>query len=82
MRTALTERWPVARLSTIQKLALGAALATIGGVSIMLSLLFGWNELARPWSFIIGFGGGLVGGSGVALALCGLVECARGSGRE
>jgi hypothetical protein len=77
MQTALTTRGPVARLSTTRKIALGSALAAIGGASIMLSLMLGWNELARPWSFIIGFAGGLTGGAGVALALCGLLQCAR-----
>ena len=79
MRTASTTHLPIARLSTVQKLALGSSLATIGGTSIMLSLLFGWNELARPWSFIIGFAGGLTGGIGVALVLCALVRRASGS---
>lgn len=82
MQTALTTRGPVARLSITQRLALGSALAAIGGASIMLSLLLGWNELARPWSFIIGFAGGLTGGGGVALAVSGLLRCAPDSRRQ
>jgi len=79
MRTAMTSHAPLARLSPVQRLALGSALAAVGGATIMLSLLFGWNELARPWSFLVGFAGGLTGGAGVAIAVCGLFQCGRHS---
>lgn len=74
MRTASGKCTPVAALAPTAKLALGAALAAIGGTSILLSLTLGWTELPGPWSFILGFCGGLSGGAGVALAVCGLVR--------
>jgi hypothetical protein len=79
MRTALTRNSPLAGLSPVHRLVLGSALATIGGATIMLSLLLGWNELARPWGFLVGFAGGLTGGAGVAIAVCGLFQCGRHS---
>jgi hypothetical protein len=54
------------------KLALGSMLSVLGAAIIVLSPLVGWTELARPWSFILGFAGGVTAGSGVPLALCGL----------
>lgn len=80
MHLLLSEKSPIARLGPFQKLALGSALAAVGGTIIILSLLLGWNELSRPWSFLIGFCGGLTGGAGAALAVCGLVRLARGAG--
>ena len=82
MRTAATPNPPLAGLSPVHKLALGSALAAVGGSIIVFSLLFGWNGLPRPWSFLVGLAGGLTGGAGVALAVCGLVHCARRSLRR
>ena len=80
MRTSTTLSPPLERLTPCQKLAAGSALAAVGGLVIVLSLVFGWSGLARPWSFIIGFAGGVTGGTGVALAVCGLVHLARRPG--
>ena len=77
MRVSTTCSPPLAGLSPARKLALGSVLAVAGGTVITLSLLLGWGELARPWSFLIGFAGGLTGGLGVALAVCGLVHYSR-----
>jgi hypothetical protein len=74
MRTLVTSTSPLARLSAVQKLALGSVLAAIGGSIIVVSLALGWTELARPWSFLLGLAGGLTGGVGVPLAICGLVR--------
>ena len=82
MRTLMTHSPSLARLSPVHKLAVGSALAAIGGATIMLSLVFGLNELARPWSFLVGFAGGLTGGTGVAIAVCGLFQCGRHSRRR
>lgn len=77
MRSLFWETPPLASLSAVQRLALGSALATIGGSVIVLSLVLGWTELPRPWSFLLGFTGGITGGAGAAIAICGLVHLAR-----
>lgn len=77
MRTSLTACEPLAGLASVHKLALGSALAAVGGTVIVLSLLLGWNQLPRPWSFLVGFTGGLSGGAGTAIAVCGLFQCFR-----
>lgn len=65
-------------LSTPTKLGLGAALATLGALSIVLSLLLGWPEAARPWAFLLGFIIGVVTGLGATLSVAGLIERRRG----
>jgi len=77
MRTSFTGNSPLARLTAVQKRALGAVLATIGGATIALSLMLGWSALPRPWGFLIGFAAGITGGTGVPLAVCGLLHVAR-----
>jgi hypothetical protein len=77
MRTSITGSQPLARLSTLQKLSLGAILSILGSGVIVLSLTLGWSSLPRPWGFIIGFAAGVTGGTGVPLAVCGLVQSAR-----
>ena len=54
------------------QLAVGAALATAGGLGIALSLILDWTSFERPWSFLVGFGFGLAAGIGTALAVVGL----------
>ncbi|MFC2078482.1 hypothetical protein ACFLSZ_00715 [Candidatus Bipolaricaulota bacterium] len=69
-------------MSNRGRLAAGAALATMGGLGIVLSTILGWTNLARPWSFLIGFGFGLAAGLGAALSLVGLVSmrrCSKGN---
>jgi hypothetical protein len=80
MDSVLFRKSPLARLGPFSKLALGSALAAVGGTIIILSFLLGWNESPRPWSFLIGFCGGLSGGAGASLAACGLVRLARRAG--
>ncbi len=60
-------------MSNKTRLAAGAALAVIGGLGIVLSTLLGWTSLARPWSFLIGFGFGL--GSRLGLGAVDLCTC-------
>ncbi|MFC2095030.1 hypothetical protein ACFLSW_01130 [Candidatus Bipolaricaulota bacterium] len=60
-------------MSNKTRLAVGAALAVIGGLGIVLSTLLGWTSLSRPWSFLIGFGFGLAAGLGSALSIFSLV---------
>lgn len=54
------------------QLAVGATLATAGGLGIALSLILDWTSLERPWLFLVGFGFGLAAGIGTALAVGGL----------
>jgi hypothetical protein len=55
------------------KLALGTTLAVTGGAVVVLSIIFGWTGLPRPWSISIGLAAGLSAGAGSALVVCGLV---------
>lgn len=57
-----------------KKLAFGAIFGILGAAGIILGPLLGLSELARPWSFILGFIFGLLAGVGVALSLFGLLE--------
>ena len=68
---------PLSALTAAQKLALGSALTVVGAAVMVLSPHLGWTGFARPWSFLIGFAGGLTGGVGVALAVCGLLRGGR-----
>ncbi len=65
-------------MSTQTKLALGAVLATLGALSIVLSLLLGWSEAPGPWDFLLGFVTGVVTGLGATLSVAGLIERRRG----
>lgn len=61
-----------------KELSIGAFLGTVGSVGIIISILFGAPDLARPWSFLVGFTVGVVTGIGVVLSLHGLIERRRG----
>ena len=61
-------------MKTKQKMAFGAVLSICGGIGIVLGPAFGFADLGRPWSFIIGFAFGVNGGIGAVLAICGLIE--------
>ncbi|MGB3861906.1 MAG: hypothetical protein WA915_07455 [Candidatus Aminicenantaceae bacterium] len=61
-------------MSSSKKLTIGIIFAILGGAGIILGPLLGFTELARPWSFILGFIFGVMSGIGVALALFGLYE--------
>jgi predicted ABC-type sugar transport system permease subunit len=63
----------------VKRVAIGSALAATAGAAMIVPLLIGWEGLPRPWGFLLGLVVGLTGGTGVALAVCGLVQCSRGS---
>ena len=56
------------------KMAMGSALAFIGGLLIFLSPLVGLYSFPRPWDCLLGFVTGLLAGLGAALAIGGLIE--------
>ena len=57
-----------------KKLGIGAICAILGGAGIILGPFLGFSELARPWSFVLGFIFGVLGGIGVTLSLFGIYE--------
>jgi hypothetical protein len=61
-------------MSSAKKRTIGIIFAILGGAGIMFGPLLGFTELARPWSFLLGFIFGVMTGIGVALALFGLYE--------
>lgn len=61
------------------RLGLGAALSVLGGLGLVFGPRLGLTELGRPWTFLAGFGVGLVAGLGLVLAAAGLLG-ARGDG--
>lgn len=68
----------LANMPTETKLALGAALAVVGALGIVLSLLLGWSQAPAPWDFLLGFVDGVLSGLGATLAVVGLIERRRG----
>jgi hypothetical protein len=56
------------------KIGLGSALATLGALFVVLSLILGWYSNPSPWLFPLAFAAGVVAGLGAALAIGGLVE--------
>jgi len=67
-------------IPTQTKLGLGAAMATLAALAIVLSLILGWTGAPRPWGFLLGFVVGIFAGLGPTLVLAGLIE--RRSGNE
>jgi hypothetical protein len=61
-------------LNSQQKLAIGSVLAVIGAFGIVAGPLFGWSGIDRPWSFLLGFAFGVLGGIGATLAISGLID--------
>ena len=57
-----------------KKIAIGSVCIFLGGAGIILGPLLGISEFARPWSFVMGFIFGVLGGAGAALSLFGLYE--------
>ena len=57
-----------------KKLGLGSVFAIFGAAGIILRPLLGFSELARPWSFLLGFIFGVLAGVGVVLSLSGILE--------
>ncbi|MGD9347080.1 MAG: hypothetical protein PVH84_14520 [Candidatus Aminicenantes bacterium] len=58
----------------MKSLNAGILLAILGAVGIILGPRLGFSELMSPWSFVLGFIFGAMGGIGVALTLFGLNE--------
>lgn len=61
-------------MNSQNKISIGSVFAVIGGAGIVLSPMFGWTSLVRPWSFLLGFILGVAAGVGVVLAIAGLIE--------
>jgi hypothetical protein len=61
-------------LNAKQKLGLGAMLATVGGLGIVLMPALGLSQVGSPWDFILGFLFGVSAGAGTALVVSGLIE--------
>ena len=66
-------------IPTQTKLSLGAVLATLAALGIVLSLLLGWSDAPRPWGFLLGFANGLFTGLGATFVVAGLIERRHGS---
>jgi hypothetical protein len=62
------------RMSLQTKTGLGGALATIGALVLVLSLLLGWYSNPRPWVFPLAFASGVAAGIGATLGISGLLE--------
>jgi hypothetical protein len=61
-------------LGTTAKLGAGTVLSVLGGIGGALAPTLGATALGRPWSFLAGFVFGLMAGTGVVLAISGLIE--------
>lgn len=57
-----------------KKISVGAFLAAVGSVGVILGFLLGAQNLAEPWSFLVSFALGVSAGLGVALSVSGLLE--------
>ena len=53
---------------------IGAPLIIIGVLGFILGPTLGSSELGRPWSFLVGFGFGVMTGFGTALTLKSLIS--------
>ena len=51
-----------------------SGLYSIGAICAILGPLLGFSELARPWSFVLGFIFGVLSGIGAVLSLFGIHE--------
>ena len=60
------------------KTSVGAVLAVVGALAMILGPTFGATTLGRPWSFLVGFVVGIIAGMGVTLAISGLIDMRRG----
>lgn len=59
------------------KLRIGGALATLGGIGMVLGPQLGATTLGSPWSFLVGLLVGVVAGIGAGFAIFGLIEVRR-----
>jgi hypothetical protein len=55
-----------------RKLGIGACLACIGTLGIVLGTTVGMTELGRPWSFLVGLAFGVMAGVGTVSTISGL----------
>lgn len=55
------------------KLGIGALMATLGGLMMILGPAIGLTDLGRPWTFLAGFLVGVIAGTGAALSIVGLI---------
>jgi len=60
-----------------KRIAVGSALATAGALAVVIITLLGDTIPADSWVSIVSFIGGIAVGSGVTLAVAGLVEWRR-----
>ncbi|UCC40492.1 MAG: hypothetical protein JSV96_03335 [Candidatus Aminicenantes bacterium] len=61
-------------MATKKRLAVGALLAVIGSMGIVLGPMLNLTSLGKPWSFILGFVFGVMAGAGAALSVFSLIE--------
>jgi hypothetical protein len=61
-------------MSARTKTGIGAVLAVLGAAGFIIGPPLGLADLARPWSFLIGFAVGIVAGLGATLTVAGLIE--------
>lgn len=57
-----------------KKISVGAFLAAVGSVGIILGFLAGIPDLTRPWGFLVGFALGVISGLGATLTISGLLD--------
>lgn len=55
------------------KLGIGAVLAALGGVAIVVGPMLGVGSLGRPWDSFAGFVAGVPAGAGAVLSIAGLL---------
>jgi len=67
------------KIKTQTKLSLGAVMAAIAALAIVLSFILGWSDAPRPWGFLFGFVTGVFAGLGATLVIAGLIERRSGS---
>ncbi len=60
-----------------RRLGIGACLCAAGALGFVLGPALGLSDLARPWSFLVGFATGVMAGLGTALSLAGLAGMRR-----
>lgn len=61
-------------MNTDKKLALGAMLATVGGLGIVCLMLLNGASLGHPWTFLVGFVFGVPAGAGTVLSVHALIQ--------
>lgn len=57
-----------------KKTSIGAFLAAVGSIGMILIILLGPPDLGRPWNLVIGFVFGVIAGLGATLSIYGLFK--------